>query len=53
MGTKSRSGLKTITGWTEEVEPFRRESMYWHRVWLGAGRPSNGWLHDTMVKKRT
>ena len=53
VGTKSRSGLKTIPGWTEEVEPFRSESMYWHRVWLGAGRPSNGWLHDTMVKKRT
>ena len=27
--------------------------MYWHRVWLGEGRPSSGWLHDTMVKKRT
>ena len=25
--------------------------MYWHRVWLKEGRPSQGWLHSTMVKK--
>ena len=49
---RSASGCKALPGWTEEVEPFRKESMYWHRVWLAEGRPSHGWLHDTMVKKR-
>ena len=52
-GGKTKNGCKAIPGWTEEVEPFRNESMYWHRVWLTEGRPSNGWLHSTMVKKRT
>ena len=53
VGSTAKSGCKAIPGWTEEVEPFRMESMYWHRVWLAEGRPSHGWLHATMVKKRT
>ena len=42
-----------ILGWTEEVRPFQQESKYWHGVWMSEGRPSTGWLHDTMVRKRT
>ena len=53
VGSTAKSGCKAIPGWTEEVEPFRMESMYWQRVWLAEGRPSHGWLHATMVKKRT
>ena len=49
-GRGSRGGLP---GWQEEVEPFRQESIYWHNVWLREGRPSNDWLHKTMVLKST
>ena len=46
-------GYRAIPGWHEYVEPFRVESRYWHNVWLREGRPSQGWLHQTMVKKKS
>ena len=49
-GRGSRGGLP---GWNQEVEPYRQDSIYWHNVWLRESRPSNGWLHETMVRKRT
>ena len=49
---KTKIGLKTIPGWTEEVEPFRKDSLYWHKAWLSEGRPNHGWLHKIMVQKR-
>ena len=52
-GAEGRGSRGGLPGWHEEVEPFRQESMYWHNVWLKEGRPSQGWLHDTMVLKRT
>ena len=50
QGRTARGGLP---GWGEEVRPFQQESVYWHRVWLGEGRPSTGPVHDTMVRTRT
>ena len=52
VSDKVKSGCKAVPGWVENVEPFRIESRYWHRVWLREGRPNNNWLHATMVKKR-
>ena len=45
-------GIRAVPGWQEEVEPFQQETKYWHRVWLREGRPSQGWLYLTMIKKR-
>ena len=28
-----------MPGWREEVEPVRKDSMFWHAVWQSAGRP--------------
>ena len=53
QGDKVRSSRGGLPGWQEEVEPFRQESMFWHNSWLKEGRPSQGWLHGTMVLKRT
>ena len=53
VGGKRQTGCQAIPGWNEEAEPYRKESMYWHRIWLKEGRPSQGWLHSTMVKTRT
>ena len=47
------TGCRAVPGWAEQVESFRKESMYWHKVWMSQGRPSQGWLYDTMVKRRT
>ena len=46
-GGKGRAA--PLPGW-ESVEPFRKESIYWHGVWVKEKRPSTGWLHDTMSK---
>ena len=29
------------------------KSLYWYNIWLKEGRPSQGWLHSTVVRKRT
>ena len=49
---QGRTTRGQIPGWTEEVEPLRRESIYWHRVWMKNGRPSDGFIHEVMAKKR-
>ena len=45
-GGKGKAASKP--GW-DSVEPFRRESLYWHGVWVKEKRPNTGWLHDTMT----
>ena len=44
----SKSGKRSngnIPGWSEEVEPFRQEAIFWHSIWKSAGRPNNGDLY--------
>ena len=50
--TGRRRSTKTLWGWKEMVEPARKESILWHHHWLREGKPSEGWLLDTMKKKR-
>ena len=42
-----------IPGWREQVEPFRKDSLFWHGVWLSAGRPQSGELKRIMVTCRS
>ena len=46
-GGKGKAAPKP--GW-ESVEPYRKEALYWHCVWMKEKRPNVGWLHDTMTK---
>ena len=48
-GGKGKGKAASKPGW-DSVEPFRRESLYWHGVWVKEKRPNTGWLHDTMTK---
>ena len=48
---KSCPVSRAVPGWKEEVEPLRQESLFWHSVWISAGRPFNG-LHETMKQSR-
>ena len=41
-----------IPGWRESVQPLRESSLFWHSVWISAGRPSTGVLRDIMAKTR-
>ena len=38
----------SISRWNEDIEPYKKDALFWHSVWLSAGRP----LH-TQVMKRT
>lgn len=41
-----------VPGWTEFVKPFRDDSLFWHSVWVSAGRPLNTVLHQVMRSTR-
>ena len=42
----------TMPGWREEVEPARKDSVFWHAVWRSAGRPPQGELYNVMRSTR-
>ena len=35
-----------------EVEPYKKDAIFWHSVWQSAGRPNRGVLRDIMAKTR-
>lgn len=41
-----------IPGWTEFIKPFRDDSIFWHSIWVSAGRPQNNVLHQVMKSTR-
>ena len=49
-GSKDKSG--TIPGWKTDVEPFQDDARFWYSVWLSAGKPHTGVLHNIMKKTR-
>ena len=55
-GTGSSTSAKhkgsRLPGWKESVEPARSDSLFWHAVWLSAGRPPTGVLHSLMCRTR-
>lgn len=40
-----------IPCWKEEVQPFKEDALFWHAIWLSAGKPLNTQLH--MIMRRT
>ena len=49
---KKKFGSGSLPGWKEEIEPLRKDALFWHDVWRKAERPSSGVLHGLMVKTR-
>ena len=49
---KSPTKKTTIFRWNEDVQPFKGKAMFWHSIWLSAGRPVNTVLHQIMKKTR-
>ena len=49
-GDRNKQG--SIPGWHEIVGPYQQDARFWHSIWRSADRPSNGVLHNLMVKTR-
>ena len=53
---RNKLGLRTssepLPGWNENIAPLKRDSIFWHSVWLSAGKPPTGSLHQVMVNCR-
>ena len=43
---------KSIPRWDEDIDPFRKNALFWHSVWQSAGKPLNTELHRIMKKTR-
>ena len=41
-----------VPGWREAVAPQRKDSLFWHSVWMSAGRPNTGHLFEIMKRTR-
>ena len=41
-----------LPGWKENCEPLSRAAKFWYSVWLSAGKPVSGELHQLMVGTR-
>ena len=58
-GGKSASGdpskncpvQRALPGWKEDIAPLRSDSLFWHSVWISAGRP-RGPLQHMMAGSR-
>ena len=42
---------RALPGWKEDIAPLKEDSLFWHSVWLSAGRP-HGDLHHLMASSR-
>ena len=51
-GDGVQSVQKKIPGWTELVEPKRQDALFWHAIWVQAGRPKRGELRNVMAHSR-
>ena len=50
--TTNRKTTGRIPGWSEEVEPLRDKSIFWHNIWNECGRPRDGYVADCMRRTR-
>ena len=41
-----------IPGWKSHVQPLREKSLFWHHIWIEAGRPGKGVLASIMRNTR-
>ena len=59
LSPKGKSGQKhqhmrqPLPGWKENVAPKKKDSLFWHSIWISAGRPSSGSLYQLMCYVRS
>ena len=49
---KSKGTNIQVPGWNDDVQPFRDKAIFWHSVWVSAGKPMNCVLHNVMKRSR-
>ena len=49
---RGRPADKAIPGWNEQVKSYRERSLFWHWIWLEAGKPMNGYVYNIMKRTR-
>ena len=50
--SKIQTKKSSIFRWNKDVQPFKDNAMFWHSIWLSAGRPVNTVLHQIIKKTR-
>ncbi|ELT90451.1 hypothetical protein CAPTEDRAFT_197472 [Capitella teleta] len=48
----SRLQKRPIAGWSEEVKPYKKRSIFWHRLWKSNGCPRQGEVYKIMKRAR-
>ena len=43
---------RPVLGWKDQVKPEREQSLFWHWMWLEAGKPNSGYIFDIMKRTR-
>ena len=49
----ARPNVKKIAGWSENIKESPDTSLFWHCVWLEAGKPMTGFVYSIMKLKKT
>ena len=52
-GGKSKKTKPTIPLCKEEIKPFKEKAVFWHSIWVSAGKPVNNQLHHIMKRTKT
>ena len=47
-----KSKQQRLPGWKENVLPFKKDSLFWHSIWLSMGKPNSGGAFDVMRHTR-
>jgi len=48
----NRLKARVVPGWKDEVKPVKERSLFWHWLWLEAGKPNRGHIYDIMKRTR-
>ena len=48
----SENTRKPIPRWNEDIEPSKQDALFWHAIWVSAGKPLNNELHKIMKRTR-
>ena len=46
------TGARPVPGWKDQVNPEREQSLFWHWMWLEAGKPNVVYIFDIMKRTR-
>ena len=52
MTKKKGNSSKSIPRWKEDIEPYQQDALFWHSIWVSAGKPLNTELHKIMKRTR-